>query len=64
VRALDEAVMLLNSMGEDFARTGNTTAAQQCFDQAREAHERSKPVREVLNGYEQLTADELRVAGS
>jgi two-component system chemotaxis response regulator CheB len=59
VRALDEAVMLLNSMGEEFAKSGNTRAAERCFDQAREAHERSQPIRQAATRNEELTLDEV-----
>jgi two-component system, chemotaxis family, protein-glutamate methylesterase/glutaminase len=47
VRALDEMVMLLDRMGQEFARRGDTRAAERCFDKAREAHLRSQPLREV-----------------
>jgi two-component system chemotaxis response regulator CheB len=59
VRALDETVILLNSMGQQFAQTGNILAAEQCFDQAREAHERSQPIREAASRTEPLDADSL-----
>ena len=63
VRALDETVMLLNSLGEQFARSGNTRAAEQCFDKAREAHERTLPLREAAKHSEDLSTDELPVGG-
>jgi two-component system chemotaxis response regulator CheB len=47
VRALDEMVMLLNRMGQEFSKRGDTSAAELCFDKAREAHLRSQPLREV-----------------
>ena len=47
VRAVDETVMLLNKLGEEFARNGNAAAAEKCFDKAREAHARLAPVREA-----------------
>lgn len=47
VRALDETVILLNQMGEAAARDGDTRAAERLFDRAREAHERSAPIREA-----------------
>jgi two-component system, chemotaxis family, protein-glutamate methylesterase/glutaminase len=46
VRALDETVMLLNTMGQEFAKAGDARAAELCFDKAREAHQRSQPLRE------------------
>jgi two-component system, chemotaxis family, protein-glutamate methylesterase/glutaminase len=60
VRALDETVMLLNSIGEEFANTGNTRAAERCFDQARDAHERSQPIREAAMRNRDLSLDETR----
>ena len=64
VRALDEVVMLLNKLGEQFAAMGNTRAAEQCFDQAREAHERAQPIREVAKQLEELAADDLLAGGT
>ena len=60
VRASDEAVILLNRLGEEFAKSGNAAAAERCFDEAREAHERSRPVREAATGNEDLNVDKLR----
>ena len=62
LRALDEVIMLLNHMGEDYARGGNTTAAEQCFNRAREAYERSRPIREAALNNEEFTTDALREA--
>jgi two-component system chemotaxis response regulator CheB len=64
VRALDEVGMLLNELGEQFAAAGNTRAAEQCFDQARDTHARSRPIREVAKQLEELSADELLAGGS
>jgi two-component system chemotaxis response regulator CheB len=64
VRALDEVVMLLNKLGEQFAAAGNTRAAEQCFDQARETHERSQPIREAAQQVEELSADDLLAGGT
>jgi two-component system chemotaxis response regulator CheB len=60
VRASDEAVILLNRLGEEFAKSGNTAAAEKCFDEAREAHEHSQPVREAAIGAQQLNVENLR----
>jgi two-component system, chemotaxis family, protein-glutamate methylesterase/glutaminase len=60
VRACDEAVLLLNRLGEEFAKSGNTAAAERCFDEAREAHERSRPMRESAFGSERLSLGRLR----
>jgi len=64
VRALDEAVMLLNRLGEKFAAAGNTRAAEQCFDKAREAHQRAHAIREAAKQTEELTADDLLAGGT
>ncbi|MBV8031929.1 MAG: chemotaxis protein CheB [Betaproteobacteria bacterium] len=60
VRAYDETVLFLNRMGEQLAKAGNTKAAELCFDKAREAHERSRPVREAALRTETLTDESVR----
>jgi two-component system chemotaxis response regulator CheB len=60
VRASDESIMMLNRLGEEFAKTGNDGAAERCFDEAREAHERLRPVREAAIVNEQLNVSKLR----
>jgi hypothetical protein len=60
VRASDESVFLLNRLGEEFAKAGNTAAAEKCFDEAREAHERLRAVREAAIGSKPLNVQELR----
>src|SRR5438067_13666244 len=62
VRGLDEIIMLLNQLGEQYARKGHTAAAEQCFNRARDAYERSRPIREAALVNEELTTDELRQA--
>lgn len=62
LRALDETIMLLNRLGEQYAKQGNTAAAEQCFNRARDAFERSRPVREAALNNEELTIDDLRQA--
>src|SRR5262249_10100647 len=64
VRALDEAVMLLNQLGEKFAASGNTRAAEQCFDKAREAHDGSQTIREAAKQTDELAVDDLLAGGS
>jgi hypothetical protein len=49
-------------MGEDYAKNGNTTAAEQCFNRARDAYERSRPIREAALRNEEFTTDALREA--
>jgi two-component system chemotaxis response regulator CheB len=58
VRSLDETVLLLNQLGEEFAKNGDTRAAEFCFSRAREAYQRSQPIREAAMGAEPVTADE------
>lgn len=60
VRAVDETVILLNRMGEEFAKAGNAAAAEKCFDKARETHERLVPVREAAIDSEELDVAKLR----
>ena len=60
VRAVDETVMLLSRLGEEFARAGNTAAAEQCFDKARTAHARIAPVREAAMANEELGVERLQ----
>jgi two-component system, chemotaxis family, protein-glutamate methylesterase/glutaminase len=58
IRALDETVLLLNQLAEEFARTGNLRAAEQCFDKARAAYARTQPIRESAQQNEALSAEE------
>jgi two-component system chemotaxis response regulator CheB len=62
VRALDETIILLNRLGEEHAKNGDTRAAEQCFDKAREAHARMQPIREAAMSNEQLGAEALSEA--
>ena len=64
LRALDETIMLLNQLGEQYARSGNTAAADQCFARARDAYERSRPIREAALANQELTPDDLREASA
>ena len=59
LRAVDETVMLLNKLGEQFAQAGNTRAAEQCFDKAREAHERGQPIRQIAMQTEELSTEDF-----
>jgi two-component system, chemotaxis family, protein-glutamate methylesterase/glutaminase len=60
MRALDEIIMLLNELGEQYAKQGNTAAAEQCFNRARDAFERSRPIREAAMNNEEFTTDVVR----
>lgn len=57
VRALDEGILLLTRLGQQHASAGNTTAADRCFDQARDLHERARAVRETALGTEELAVE-------
>lgn len=60
VRSLDETVLLLNQLGEELARSGDTAAAEFCFGKAREAYERSQPIREAALRAGPVSEDEAR----
>lgn len=62
VRALDETVLLFNQLGEEFAKAGDIRAAEFCFSKAREAYERSQPLREAAMQSEPANADEAKGA--
>jgi two-component system chemotaxis response regulator CheB len=64
MRALDETIMLLNKLGEEYAATGDTASAEQCFSRARDAFERSRPVREAAMANDDMTLDDVRAARS
>ena len=59
VRTFDETIMLLNKLGEEHTRAGDLRAAEECFDKAREAHERSRPVREAALETERLAEEAI-----
>jgi two-component system, chemotaxis family, protein-glutamate methylesterase/glutaminase len=60
LRALDEVVLLLNELGEQRARAGDTRAAAECFQKAREAHQRAEPIRAAAMRSEALTVSPSR----
>jgi two-component system, chemotaxis family, protein-glutamate methylesterase/glutaminase len=60
VRTFDETVLMLNEMGAALVRAGNARAAEQFFDKAREAHERSRAIREAAMSSERLDPDSLK----
>jgi two-component system, chemotaxis family, protein-glutamate methylesterase/glutaminase len=60
VRAADESMILLNRLGKEFARSGNTGAAEECFDKAREVHDRVEAVREAALESEEVDVEKLR----
>ena len=59
VRALDETVMLLNTLGEELTRSGELRAAELCFESARRAHERSRPIRAAATREDPVSAEKL-----
>jgi two-component system, chemotaxis family, protein-glutamate methylesterase/glutaminase len=60
VRALDETVLLLNQLGEEFAKGGDTRAAEFCLSRARDAYARSQPIREAALVSEPVNTDEAQ----
>ena len=60
VRAADESMILLNRLGEEFARSGNTAAAEKCLDKAREVHDRIEAVRKAALDSEHIDVEKLR----
>src|SRR4051812_16376875 len=64
MRALDETIMLLNRLGEEYARQGNSAAAEQAFNRARDAYERSRPIREAALNNDEFSTEALREQAS
>ena len=64
MRALDETIMLLNQLGEEYVKQGNTAAAEHCFNRARDAYERSRPIRQAALNNEEFTTDAVRQPAS
>jgi len=54
IRGMDEAIMLLNHMGDHFAEVNQPKAAALYFKKAKEAEERSQWVRKAALSHEQL----------
>jgi two-component system chemotaxis response regulator CheB len=50
VRAMDEGILLLSTIGKQYAERGNTAAAEQFIDRAREMHEQARAVRDAAVG--------------
>ncbi|GAB3883202.1 chemotaxis protein CheB [Spirosoma agri] len=60
IRSLEETVMLLEQSGKQLAEGGNTVAAQQFMEKAREARERAKKTHEFVFQQEQLSEDSIK----
>lgn len=60
VRAMDEGILLLEKLGQQYAQSGSTAMAEQCFDQARAIHERLRAIREAAIDNQELGAEALR----
>jgi hypothetical protein len=52
------------SSAKEYAKQGNTAAAEQAYNRAREAYERSRPIRESALDSEEFTTDDLRQQAS
>lgn len=61
IRSLEEIVMLLNYMGDNFAEGNESKLAGMYFKKAQEAIERSKIIRQSVMQNEQLSNDSLRL---
>jgi two-component system chemotaxis response regulator CheB len=57
-RSLEEAVILLEQSGKQFAEGGNSEAAEQFFEKAHQARERAKVAHELAFRQEKLSEDE------
>jgi two-component system chemotaxis response regulator CheB len=57
-RSLEEAVILLEQSGKQFAEGGNSEAAEQFFEKAQQARERAKVAHELAFRQEKLSEDE------
>jgi two-component system, chemotaxis family, protein-glutamate methylesterase/glutaminase len=62
IRSLEEAVMLLEQSGKQFAEGGNKTASDQFYQKARESRERAAQAREFIFRQESLSEDMARSA--
>ncbi|QKZ11794.1 chemotaxis protein CheB [Spirosoma sp. KUDC1026] len=56
-KSLEETVILLEQSGKQFAEGGNSEAAEQFFDKARQARERAKSAHELAYRQEKLSED-------
>lgn len=59
IRAMDESIILLNHLGDHYAEKNNPKVAAMYFNKAKEAAERSLPIREATLSHEQLNNDAL-----
>ena len=59
MRALEEAVMLLDDMGRQFADAGQPEVAERFFAKAREADERARWLRETTLHHDHVSGDSL-----
>jgi len=59
IRAMDESVMLLNHLGDHYAEANQPKLAALYFKKAKEAYDRSQPVRKTVLSHEQLNKDSM-----
>ena len=60
IRGMDEAIMLLNHVGDHYAEANHSKLAAMYFQKAKEAEERSNVVRKAVLDHEQLNKELLR----
>jgi two-component system chemotaxis response regulator CheB len=60
IRSMDESIMLLNHIGDHYAEANQPRLAAVYFKKAREADERSQPIRKAALSHEQFSKDSLR----
>jgi two-component system, chemotaxis family, protein-glutamate methylesterase/glutaminase len=60
IRGMDESIMLLNQLGDHYAEANQPRLAALYFKKAKEAQERSEPVRKAALDHQQFSKDGLR----
>jgi len=59
IRGMDEAILLLNHVGDHYAEANHSKLAAMYFQKAKQVQERSKLVRKAALGNEQLSKDRI-----
>ena len=60
IRGMDESIILLNHLGDHYSEANQPKLAALYFKKAKEAHERSQPIRKAALAHEHLNKDALR----
>jgi two-component system, chemotaxis family, protein-glutamate methylesterase/glutaminase len=63
IRSMEESIMLLNQMGDNFAEANETRLAGLYFKTAKEAEARMSLVRQAVMNHEQLSVNHIRYQG-